>query len=59
MPRPGPKRPTMTIRISDAGLVALAKLAERWSEREGRVVKRSEVVRKMVAYGLEHHPDAK
>lgn len=47
----------MTIRISEAGLAKIAAVREALSERAGKPVNRSEVVRRAVVYGLENNPD--
>lgn len=52
MPRSGPRRPTLTFRISDAGLSELAKLSTRYG------VKRSEVVRRLITFGLARPKEA-
>ena len=49
-PRPGPARPTVTIRLSAAGIEKLDELAA----VEG--VDRSEVMRRMLSYAARHMP---
>lgn len=44
MPRTGPRRPAITFRLSDAGLAAVEARAE------AAGVKRSEMLRRMLAY---------
>jgi hypothetical protein len=50
MPRPGPRRPLVAIRISGEGLAHIDQLAE----RAGR--NRSEQMRVMLAYAARHMP---
>lgn len=50
MPRPGPRRPNIGVRLSDEELARIDKLAE----RAGR--NRSEQIRTMLAYAQEHMP---
>lgn len=49
-PRPGPPKPTITIRLSEAGIANLDELAA----REG--VDRSEVMRRMLNYAARYMP---
>lgn len=49
-PRPGPPKPTITIRLSEAGIANLDELAA----REG--VDRSEVMRRMLNYAARNMP---
>lgn len=50
MPRPGPRRPILGIRVSDAGIEAIDKRAEEAG------VKRSEMARWMLAYATVKMP---
>lgn len=50
MPRPGPRRPVLMLRIGEEDLAELERLAER--DR----VNRSEIVRRLVKYGMERMP---
>ena len=50
MPRPGPRRPLVAIRLSEAGRDHIDKRAE---EDE---VNRSEMIRRMLAYASTHMP---
>jgi hypothetical protein len=50
MPRPGPRRPTVLVRMSQAAIDAIDKLA---AERE---ITRSEMVRLMLAYAQRTMP---
>ena len=46
MPRPGPRREAVAVRMSDTGRERLDTLAAEWG------VSRSEVVRRVLAHGL-------
>lgn len=50
MPRPGPRRPLVAVRISDEGIAEIDELAG------ARGVKRSEQIRLMIAYAAERMP---
>jgi len=50
MPRPGPRRPLVAIRLSDEGIAHVDKLAE----EQG--VNRSEMIRRMVAFASAKMP---
>ncbi len=52
MPRPGPRRPLVAIRLSDEGIAHIDQRAE----KQG--VNRSEMVRRMLAYAAQHMPPA-
>jgi len=50
MPRPGPRRPLVAIRLSDEGIAHVDKLAE----EQG--VNRSEMIRRMLAFASAKMP---
>ncbi|HEX5347831.1 MAG TPA: CopG family transcriptional regulator [Pseudonocardiaceae bacterium] len=50
MPRPGPRRPLVAIRLSDEGRDHIDKLAAE------RGANRSEMIRVMLAYASQHMP---
>ena len=50
MPRPGPRRPLVAIRLSEQGI---EHIDERAAEVE---VNRSEMIRRMLAYAQRHMP---
>jgi hypothetical protein len=49
-PRPGPRRPIVSIRLAESGVDYIDRLAE----KEG--VLRSEMIRLLLAYGVKHWP---
>lgn len=51
MPHPGPRRAIVGVRISDAGIAAVDERAAR------RKVKRSEMLRVLLAYAIQNMPD--
>lgn len=51
MPRPGPRRPVIALRLGAEGLA----LVDERAEREG--VNRSEMIRRMVDYAAQHMPE--
>jgi hypothetical protein len=51
MPRPGPKRPLINVRLSEAGVALLRQRAE--IETDGNV---SELMRRMLKYASIHMP---
>lgn len=50
MPRPGPRRPIVNVRISQAGIDRVDGLAKEAD------VNRSEMIRRLLAYGVRHMP---
>jgi hypothetical protein len=51
MPRPGPRRPLVAIRLSESDIAHIDQRAE--EEAEGV---RSEMIRRMLAYASKHMP---
>ena len=51
MPRPGPRRPLVAIRLSEQGIAHIDQRAA--EEAEGI---RSEMIRRMLAYAAQHMP---
>lgn len=52
MPRPGPRRPLVAIRLSEAGIEHIDKRAEEAQ------VSRSEMIRRMLAYASAYMPES-
>jgi len=51
MPRPGPRRPLVAIRLSEQGIAHIDQRAK--DEADGV---RSEMIRRMLAYAAQHMP---
>lgn len=57
MPRPGPRKPLLGVRVSVEGIKRLDARAARATELEGTQVNRSEMVRRMLRYAEHNMPE--
>jgi hypothetical protein len=59
MPRSGPRRPLVALRLSEQGIEQIDRraLVEGLTIRNGAAPNRSKTIRRLVAYGLAHMPE--